>query len=233
MKNTIDITQDPHSMRNKTHDFSEAVHDYVREVSIRPPAAMLALLEATEKLQNAGMATAPVQGQLLGFLIRLLGAKKIIEIGVFTGVGTLWMADAAGPGGRVVACDVSDEYTAIGKPFWQEAGVADRIDLRLAPAVDTLKELNAAGEIESFDFCYVDADKQAYDDYYEHVLPLLRPGGVIAFDNMLQHGRVVDPDANDPRVTAIRALNKKLHQDNRVDVCLLPICDGLYLARKK
>ena len=220
-------------MHNKTHNFSDAVHDYVRDTSLRPPAAMSALVEATQQLPNAGMATAPVQGQFLAFLVRMLGAKKIIEIGVFTGVGTLWMADAAGPGSTIVACDVSDEYTSIGKPFWEKAGIADRIDLRLAPAIDTLKELAAAGETESFDFCYIDADKEAYDAYYEHVLPLLRPGGVIAFDNMLQHGRVIDPDANDLRVTAIRALNTKLHHDNRIDVTLLPLCDGLYLARKK
>ena len=123
---------------------------------------MMELIEATEQLKNAGMATAPIQGQFLNFLVKSLGAKRIIEIGVFTGVGTLWMAEAAGSDSLIVACDVSEEYTSIGKPFWKLAGVADRIDLRLAPAAETLQELIDSGETESFDFCYIDADKEAY-----------------------------------------------------------------------
>ncbi len=220
-------------MNNKTLEQTDSLYSYIADTSLRPPAAMLELLETTEKLQNAGLASPPLQAQFLSFLVRMLGAKRIIEVGVFTGVSSLWMADAAGPDSRIVACDVSEEYTSIGKPFWEKAGLTDRIDLRIAPADQTLQNLINAGEINSFDFCYIDADKPAYDGYYELVIQLLRPGGVIAFDNMLQHGRVIDPDAKDDQVNAIRALNSKLHQDKRVDVSFLPLCDGVYLVRKK
>ncbi len=220
-------------MNNKALEQTESLYGYIADTSLRPPAAMLDLIETTAKHQNAGLASPPLQAQFLSFLVRMLDAKHIIEVGVFTGVTTLWMADAAGPDSRILACDVSEEYTSIGKPFWVKAGLADRIDLRIAPADQTLQNLINAGEINRFDFCYIDADKLAYDNYYELVIQLLRPGGVIAFDNMLQHGRVIDPDATDEQVTAIRALNNKLHQDERVDVSFLPLCDGVYLARKR
>ena len=208
------------------------LHDYVLSVSLRPPACLDELTGATQQTEHPQMASAPIQCQLLAFLAKSIGATRVIEVGVFTGVGTLWLADAVGPGGTVVGCDISEDFTSIGRPFWEEAGVADRIDLRLAPAADTLAGLLESPGPDSFDFCYIDADKQAYDKYYELVLPLIRPGGIIAFDNMLLHGRVADPGLSDEPVPSIRALNEKLHADGRVDVSFLPLCDGLYLARK-
>jgi len=220
-------------MRHKTRSFGSDVYDYVAETSLRPPARAEALVAATNQLNNAGMATAPLQCQFLAFLIRAMRARRVIEVGVFTGVGTLWMADAVGPGGRVTACDVTEEYPSIGQPFWAEAGVADRIDLRIAPADQTLEQLAEAGENGAYDFAYIDADKQAYDTYYELTLPLLRPGGVVAFDNMLRGGKAADPAETNPATVAIRALNAKLHADDRVDVSFLPVHDGVYLARKR
>lgn len=212
---------------------SDALYDYVLSASLREPPGMAQLVEATQQLERAGMATAPMQAQFLAFLIKAMNATRAIEVGVFTGIGTLWMADAVGPNGKVVACDVNEQYTSIGRPFWEQAGMADRIDLRLAPATQTLEKLAQTPDAGTFDFCYIDADKEAYDTYYELTLPLLRRGGVVAFDNMLQNGRVADAKADDPRVVAVRKLNKKLHGDERVDVSFLPLDDGVYLARKR
>lgn len=220
-------------MRHKTRSFGSDVYQYVADNSLRPPAQAEALVAATNELNNAGMATAPLQCQFLAFLIRAMHARRVIEVGVFTGVGTLWMAEAVGPGGRITACDVTEEYPAIGKPFWKRAGVADRIDLRIAPADQTLKQLADAGETGVYDLAYIDADKEAYDAYYELTLPLLRPGGVVAFDNMLRGGKAADPAETHPATVAIRTLNAKLHADDRVDVSFLPVHDGLYLARKR
>ena len=179
------------------------------------------------------MATDPEQGQFLGFLIQAIGASRILEVGVFTGVGTLWMAYAAGPDGKVIACDISEEFPSIGIPFWIKAGVHDRIELRIGPAQTTLEELARTLGPDSIDFCYIDADNESYGIYYEQVLKLLRPGGLIAFDNMLQGGRIADPARTEPQVEAIRKLNAALHTDGRVDTSFLPMCDGLYLARKR
>lgn len=212
---------------------STEIHDYVVSTALRLPQGMEQLLEATEKMPMSGMATTPLQGQFLAFLMRSMNAINAIEVGVFTGQGTLWMADAVGPAGKVIACDVSEEFTAVAKSGWAAGGVTDRIDLCIAPALETLSQLIADGHMEKFDFCYVDADKEMYDTYYDLVLKLLRPGGVIAFDNMLQHGKVADPSAADARTTSIRKLNKRLHEDERVDVSFLPVFDGLYLVRKR
>jgi predicted O-methyltransferase YrrM len=163
----------------------------------------------------------------------VIGASRILEVGVFTGVGTLWMAHAAGPGGNVIACDVSEEFPSIGMPFWIKAGVRDRIELRIAPAQKTLEELAENLGPESVDFCYIDADKESYGIYYEQVVELLRPGGIVALDNMLLGGRVADPARTDPAVEAIRKLNAALHTDDRVDTSFLPMCDGVYLVRKR
>ncbi|MBN2713638.1 MAG: class I SAM-dependent methyltransferase [Planctomycetes bacterium] len=221
-------------MKHKTRNYPDSVHEYVRDTSLRLTPVMKKHLERNSKMPHGGgMATPPLQGQFLSFLIKSIGAKRAIEIGVFTGIGTHWIADALGPGGKVVACDVSEEFTSVGKPFWEKEGLADRIDLRLAPADKTLKELAENGETGSFDFCYIDADKGSYPKYYKLVLPLLKTGGVIAFDNMLQGGRVADPSIEDEPVATIRKLNKKLHKDKQVDVSFLPVGDGLYLARKR
>lgn len=219
-------------MTLKARQHSNEEHDYVGETSLRCPPQMAELVAATENMERSGMATGPVQGQFLAFLIKAIGAKRVLEIGVFTGVGTLWMADAAGPEGRIVACDVSAEYPAVGQPHWEKAGVAQRIDLRIGPAAETLQQLVDQGN-EPFDFCYIDADKGAYDTYYELSLKLMRQGGIIALDNMLMQGRVTDPDHQDASVQAIQTLNHKLHHDERIDLSFLMIGDGLSLARKR
>jgi len=178
------------------------------------------------------MQISPEQGQFMALLVQLMGAKKTLEVGVFTGYSSLIVALALPPSGKVVACDVSEEYTAIARRYWQQAGVADKIDLHIAPAMDTLDRLLANGEAETFDFAFIDADKSSYDGYYERALQLVRPGGLIAIDNVLWSGRVADPKVQDNRTKTIRALNQKLHQDSRITLSLVPIADGLTLALK-
>jgi predicted O-methyltransferase YrrM len=175
----------------------------------------------------------PEQGQLLRVLVRMAGARRVIEIGVFTGYSSLAMALALPPDGRIVACDISDEYTQVARRYWAEAGVAGKIDLRIAPAKTTLDSLIAAGETGSFDFAFIDADKTGYAGYYEQCLKLLRPGGVIALDNMLSRGRVLEPSPSDPDVAALCRMNEFIHEDNRIDALLLPFGDGLTLAVKR
>jgi len=179
------------------------------------------------------MQISPEQGQLMALLVRLLGAKKTLEVGVFTGYSSLVVALALPPDGKLIACDVSEEYTTIARRFWQEAKVADKIDLQLGPAVETLDRLLEQGEAGTFDFAFIDADKSNYDAYYERALHLLRAGGVIAIDNVLWSGDVADPSVQDARTNAIRQLNQKIHQDDRVLISLLPIGDGLTLAMKQ
>lgn len=221
-------------MKDSIHRFRPEVIDYLHRVSLRKPPGLDDLMAATrEKTDLPQMMTDPEQGQFLGFLIQMLGAKRIVEVGVFTGVGTLWMAHAAGPDATLHACDISDEYPAIGEPYWQAAGVRDRIDLHIGPAQQSLDALRDEIGESSVDFVYIDADKEAYGTYYEQSLHLLRPGGVVALDNMLQGGRVADEDCDDGRVVAIRKVNETLHVDERVDVSFVPVCDGLYLARKR
>lgn len=220
-------------MNTKGPTASHEIQKYVAAATLRMPAALPALMDATQKTDAPMMATTPAQGQFIAFLIKSMSATRAIEVGVFTGQGTMWMAEAVGPAGRVVACDVSEDYTAIGRPAWQEAGLEGRIDLRIAPAAVTLQAMIDEGQSGTFDFCYIDADKEGYDIYYELVLPLLREGGVIAFDNMLQAGRVTDETNTSPNVVAIRALNRKLQSDDRVDTAFAPMFDGLHLARKR
>jgi len=179
------------------------------------------------------MQSAPEQGQFMALLVRLMKARRTLEVGVFTGYSALMVALALPPDGQVVACDVSEEYTAIARRYWEAAGVAHKIDLRLAPALDTLDGLLAEGQAGSFDFAYIDADKVTYDAYYERTLALLRPGGLITIDNMFQGGRVADASVSTPSVDAVRALNEKLHHDERIDLSLLPLADGLTLALKR
>jgi len=211
----------------------ERLNDYLVSCgqAEHPVAAKLRALTAA--MPNARMQIAPEQGQFLAFLVRLIGARATLEVGTFCGYSALWVALALPADGRLVACDISEEWTAIGRRHWQEAGVADKIDLRLAPALETLAEMERDGRAGRFDLAFIDADKENYDAYYEHALKLVWAGGMIAFDNMLWHGRVADPTAHDASTDAIRALNAKIAADGRVDKVMVPLGDGMILARKR
>ena len=220
-------------MSNRTLSMTDALYDYLLTVSSREPEILRRLREETARLPNAGMQIGPEQGQFMGLLIQLMGARRTLEVGVFTGYSSLAVALALPPDGRVVACDVSEEWTAIARRYWAEAGVAGKIELRLGPAVETLDALLADGQTEGFDIAFIDADKENYDHYYERALRLVRPGGLIAIDNVLWSGRVADPEAQGESLVAIRALNAKLHRDERVTLSLVPIGDGLTLALRR
>jgi predicted O-methyltransferase YrrM len=206
--------------------------DYIRSVTVREPEALKRLREGTEDHPHASMQTSPEQGQFLQLLARLTGARKTLEVGVFMGYSSTWVALALPPGGKVVACDVNAEFTARARRTWQEAGVEDRIELILAPALETLDRLIAEGQAGSFDFAFIDADKANYSNYYQRALTLLRPGGVLAVDNVLWDGLVVDPDNHDPDTEAIREFNRMVHADARVAMGLVPLGDGLTVACK-
>lgn len=212
---------------------TEALRAYLLSVSLREPDVLRRLREETAALPNAIMQISPEQGQFMQLLVQLLGARRTLEIGVFTGYSALAVALALPPDGRIVACDVNAEWTAIGRRYWREAGVADKIDLRLAPAGDTLEALIAGGQTGAFDFAFIDADKNNYERYYELALPLLRVGGLLAIDNTLWSGKVADPAVTDEDTRALRALNAKMHGDERVTLSLLPLGDGLTLALKR
>lgn len=218
-------------MSLRTLQIDEPLFDYLLAHSLREHPAQAALREATRTHRHAGMQISPDQGQFMALLVKLIGARRTIEVGTFTGYSALAVALALPEEGRVLACDVSDEYTRVGRPFWQQAGVAHKIDLVLAPALQTLDARLAAGEAGGYDFAFIDADKANYDAYYERCLQLLRPGGLIALDNMLWGGAVARP-AKDADTAALQVLNAKLRDDTRVDVSLLTIGDGLALARK-
>ena len=217
-------------MSRRTLPLDDALEDYVASRSVREHPAQIALREATRSHPHAGMQIAPEQGQFMALLVRLLGARRTLEIGVFTGYSALTVALALPEDGRLLACDISDAYTRVGAPFWEQAGVAHKIDLRLAPALETLDAQLAAGAAGQYDFAFIDADKTGYDAYYERCLRLLRPGGLIAIDNTLWGGSVARP-ATDANTQALQQLNTKLHGDERVDLSLLAIGDGLTLAR--
>lgn len=220
-------------MANRSLQITDELYRYLVEHSVREPEVLARLRAATASLPQAQMQIGPDQGQLMALLARLIGAKRCIEIGVFTGYSSLAVALALPPDGRILACDVSEEWTAIARRFWREAGVDHKIELKLQPATLTLEQLLAAGEAGRYDFAFIDADKPAYDTYYELLLQLLRPGGLIALDNTLWSGHVANPENRDPNTVALRALNDKLHRDERIDVSLLPVGDGLTLARKR
>jgi caffeoyl-CoA O-methyltransferase len=220
-------------MSSRTNVLDNRTADYVRDSSLAREGAVLARLrEETAKMPNGFLQVSVEQGRLMAFLVATMGARRCIEIGVFTGYSALCVAQQLPPDGRLVACDVSDEWTAIGKRFWEEAKVADRIDLRLGRALDTLSALLGNGEAGSYDFAFIDADKQSYDDYYEKCLELLRPGGVMAIDNIFLRGKTFNPEAMDDRSTAVRALTAKISEDKRVEPAIVPIGDGLLLVRK-
>ncbi|HHP7245400.1 MAG TPA: class I SAM-dependent methyltransferase [Elainellaceae cyanobacterium] len=220
-------------MSNKTLDLSDRLYDYILSVSLREPDILKQLRDETARHPMSQMQIAPEQGQFMTLLVQLLGARKTLEIGVFTGYSSLVVALALPADGEVVACDVSDDYTAIARRYWDMADVADKIDLRIAPALDTLDQLLSDGQAGTFDFAFIDADKSNYDGYYERSLQLVRPGGLIAIDNVLWSGDVADPHKTDNRTNAIRALNAKLHHDDRITLSLVPIADGLTLALKR
>jgi caffeoyl-CoA O-methyltransferase len=220
-------------MTDRRLQITDEVHRYLLEHSVREPEVLARLRSATVSLPQAQMQIGPDQGQLMALLARLVGAKRCIEVGVFTGYSSLVVALALPEDGHIVACDVSEEWTAIARRFWREAGVEHKIDLKLQPAARTLEQLLAAGEAGRYDFAFIDADKPSYDTYYELILQLLRPGGLIALDNTLWSGHVADPNNRDPNTVALRALNDKLHRDERVDLSLLPVGDGLTLCRKR
>jgi caffeoyl-CoA O-methyltransferase len=220
-------------MANRSLQITDELYRYLVDHSVREPEVLARLRAATASLPQAQMQIGPDQGQLMALLARLIGAKRCIEIGVFTGYSSLAVALALPPDGRILACDVSEEWTAIARRFWREAGVEHKIELKLQPATRTLEQLLAAGEAGRYDFAFIDADKPAYDTYYELLLQLLRPGGLIALDNTLWSGHVANPENRDPNTLALRALNDKLHRDERIDVSLLTVGDGLTLARKR
>jgi caffeoyl-CoA O-methyltransferase len=220
-------------MSNLQTPISPELAAYIRSVSLREPELLRRLREETAPRADAGLQVSPEQGQFIGMLVRMTGASRALEVGVFTGLSSLHMALAMPPEGRLIACDVNAESTAIAQRYWRAAGVADKIELRLAPALDTLDALLAQGAAGSFDFAFVDADKENYGHYYERTLKLLRPGGLAAFDNVLWHGTVHDNAVEDTDARAIREFNAKLHLDERVWLSLVPIGDGLTLALKR
>jgi predicted O-methyltransferase YrrM len=207
--------------------------DYTRRVTLREPDVARRLREETARLPDAQMQISPDQGQFMALLIHLLDARKTLEVGVFTGYSSLLVALAQPDDGRIVACDVSEEWTAVAKRYWREAGVEQKIDLRLRPALQTLDDLIALGQGGSFDFAFIDADKANYSNYYERCLVLLRPGGLIAVDNVLWSGKVIDRAVKDADTRAIRAFNQQLKNDQRIWLSMLPVRDGLTLASKK
>ena len=220
-------------MARRSINLTDSLHEYLVASSVREPEILARLRAETAPMEMAGMQISSEQGQFMRLLVELTGAKRVVEVGTFTGYSSLAVALSLPADGRIVACDVNREWTDIARRYWAEAGVAGKIDLRLAPARDTLDALIAAGEQDRYDFAFIDADKKNYDAYYERCLQLVRAGGLIAIDNVLWNGKVIDPSANDEDTAAIRALNAKIAKDERVTVSLLPIGDGLTLARKR
>jgi len=219
-------------MSSRTIPMTDRLYDYLLKVSLREPPLLAELRAETAKMPLAMMQISPEQGQFMGLLAELIGARKAIEVGTFTGYSALCVAQALPPDGKLIACDISEEYTSVARRYWAKSGIGNRIELRLAPALDTLKGLLRDGA-GSFDFAFIDADKTQYDAYYEAILKLLRPGGLIAIDNVLWSGAVADGRKRDADTVALRALNEKLKTDKRISLSMLPIGDGLTLARKR
>jgi predicted O-methyltransferase YrrM len=220
-------------LSNRTLPLDERLYDYLLAKSLREPAALAALRAETASHPRVNMQIAPEQGQFMQMLVRLIGARRTIEVGVFTGYSSLAVALALPDDGRLLACDISEEYTAIARRHWKLAGIAHKIELVLAPALATLDARLAAGGAGSYDFAFIDADKGGYLAYYERLLKLIRPGGLIAVDNTLWGGAVADPGVHDAETLAIREFNDHLLTDQRVDLSLMPIGDGLTLARRR
>lgn len=220
-------------MSTRSIGLSDKLHVYLINETLKETALLRRLREETAALPDANMQIAPEQGQFMRLLVELLGGRRAIEIGTFTGYSALCVAAALPDDGRLIACDTNETWTAMARVFWREAGVDHKIELRLAPALETLEQLLADGAAESFDFAFIDADKPNYDRYYESCLRLLRGGGLIAVDNALWSGKVADAAVDDEDTRSIRALNAKVREDERVTSSLVPIGDGLLLARKR
>ena len=220
-------------MSGRSVELTPALLAYVERVGVREPELLRRLREETAPMPQHNMQIGADQGAFMALLVRMLNAKRCLEVGTFTGYSSTVVALALPPDGSLLCCDVSREWTDVARRYWAEAGVADKIELRLGPAVETLDQLLADGQAHSFDFAFIDADKAGYDAYYERVLQLLRPTGLIALDNTLQDGRVVDESVDSENVRAIRALNEKIHADDRVEMVLLPLADGLTLVRPR
>jgi predicted O-methyltransferase YrrM len=221
------------SMTNRTLPLDDRLYRYLLDHSLRETPLMHELRELTARHEMARMQIAPEQGQFMALMVELLGARRIIEIGTFTGYSALCLAQAMPEDGRLICCDLNKEWTAIAQDFWARAGVAARIDLRIGPALETLDALIEAGDAGRFDMAFIDADKTNYHHYYERCLTLLRPGGLVMFDNTLWGGAVADTDEQDEDTRALRDLNRLLHRDERVGLSLVPIGDGLTLARRR
>jgi len=219
-------------MSNRTIVLTDPLYEYLLSVSLREPELLAELRAEAATRPEVELQIAPEQGQFMALLVRLMGARRCLEIGVFTGYSSLATALALPDDGRIVACDVSEEWTDVARRFWRRAGVEHKIELRLAPALDTLDALLADGAASTFDFVFLDADKKNYPAYYQRIYALLRPGGLLAIDNTLWSGRLLDPRERDPETEGIRRLNGQLLRDPRVDLSLLPLADGLTLVRK-
>jgi predicted O-methyltransferase YrrM len=218
---------------SRTLKLDDHLHDYLQRVSVREPEVLARLRAETMRLPMAVMQISPVQGQFMALLIQLLGARRCLEVGTFTGYSALACALALPPDGALVTLDISEEWTAIGRRYWGEAGVGDKVRLQLGPAGASLRQLRRDGHDGTFDFMFIDADKTGYSDYVEQGFHLVRAGGLIAIDNVLWSGLVADPSVTDADTTALRRLNEKLHQDSRFDLSMVPIGDGLTLLRKR
>jgi predicted O-methyltransferase YrrM len=221
-------------MSNQSIGLSDPLYQYLLANSVREPEILTNLRAETATHLLVNMQISPEQGQFMGLLVQLIGAKKCLEVGVFTGYSSLAVALNLPDDGRIIACDVSDEFTSIARKYWQEAGVSHKINLHIAPALETLDRLIASGEAGTFDFAFIDADKNNYGAYYDRCFQLVRQGGLILVDNVLWYGRVADPGMdNDKRTQAIKQINQQIYHDDRVQISLIPIGDGLTIARKK
>jgi predicted O-methyltransferase YrrM len=220
-------------MSNVSMGLPPDLHAYLVRNGVREPEILKRLRDETALLPQHNMQIAPEQGALLALLVELVGAKRCIEIGTFTGYSSTVVALAMPPDGTIVCCDVSEEWTAVARRYWAEAGVADRVDLRLAPAIETLDKLLAGGAEGTFDFAFIDARKSEYPDYHERIVRLLRSGGLAAYDNVLWGGSVVDESKQDEETLGVRRLNERLAADQRVTISMLPVADGVTLARKR
>ena len=217
-------------MTARTLNLDDSLYQYLLDVSLRETPLLKRLRDETQAMPMARWQVAPEQGQFLALLVKLIGAKRLLEVGTFTGYSALCMAAALPQGGSLICCDIPGDYNAIARRYWQEAGLAERIDLRLAPALETLAMLD---QPEAFDLIFIDADKSNYPNYLEHALRLLRVGGLAVFDNTLWSGRVLEENPESADTRAIQALNRALKNDVRVDLSLLPLGDGLTLCRKR
>jgi len=220
-------------MANKTLNLDKALYEYVLDIGLREPEVLRQLRAATEAEDMSVMRSAPEQGQFMAMLLKVMSAKRVLEIGTYTGYGTLWMAMGLPDDGEMVTCDISERWTSVARRFWEAAGVTERIRLELHPALETLDALMADGQADTFDFAFIDADKVNYDAYYEACLKLIHSGGLICVDNVLWGGSVIDPANHDESTEAIRAFNRKLKTDERIELSMLPVADGLTLAMKR